>query len=180
MSRTDRGWVRELDALAGSHRAQQVRSIRDDAVDPHVDQTAHVLRIVDGPDDDREAQAVSLGDRAYGHILVERRPDLPARGLDRTRYRPAVLHRIEPSRPGRALIEVDVLLGLLHLREIDGRDFGGLLLHQEQRSPIEGFDHDAVGEVLAAQETEHRGYEALRIERLFRVCRVDLGLNVQP
>ena len=123
---------------------------------------------------------MSLGDRARSHILVERRPDLPARRLDGARDRAAVLHRIEPGRPGRALVEVDVLLGLLHLCEVDGRDFRGLLLHQEQRPPIEGFDHDAVGEVLTAQKIEHGGHETLRVERLFRVRRVDLGLDVQP
>src|SRR5262249_26592394 len=104
--RSDRGRSRQGNSFARSDGAQQIRSIRDDAIDSHVDEAAHVLRIVDGPDDDRQAETVCLGDRARGDILVERRPDLPARSLDGSRYRAPVLHRIEPRRPGRALVEV--------------------------------------------------------------------------
>ena len=60
---------------------------------------------------------------------------------------------------------MDIRVGICLLREIDGRNRRHLLLHEQQRAPVKGLDHDAVGELLPSQQVEHHRHELLRQEQ---------------
>ncbi|MGY4349486.1 hypothetical protein ACVWXM_005979 [Bradyrhizobium sp. GM7.3] len=52
-------------------------------------------------------------------------------------------------------------------------------MDEQQGPPVERLDHDAVGEFLGFDHAEQFGDERLRIERLVRMVRIDLGLDVE-
>src|SRR5256886_6348599 len=52
-------------------------------------------------------------------------------------------------------------------------------LFRSQSPPVEGFDHDAAGEVFPAQQIKDQSDEARRVRRFVRMVRIDLGFDVQ-
>ena len=76
---------KQAEAFLARDLSQQVRPIRNDAVDAGLDHARHVFGLVDRPDHDAQSERMGFSDERHGHIAEIGRPHRAACGLDRSR-----------------------------------------------------------------------------------------------
>ena len=161
---------------AGHDGPKAVRVVGDQAVDPAVDQRAHLHRVVYGPRNHGQALSVRLPDQSVGQ---DRRVERDHLGVQPVSDDPRqwTVERVgrdhEAAGPWRAGED------RRRIAQRDPAQVGLEAARDLQCAPVEGLQQAAAHGVVGADDVDHLRRECLRIDRVVRRCRVDLGLDVK-
>lgn len=145
---------RQLNSLRASGLAKEIRSVGDDAVDAELNHVHHVFELVDSPNHNPQAKAVGFGHERSVNVAEIWRPGSTSGCFDGPRQRATVIPRVEARRPAGRPVKRDGAARASLEREVHRRNFRPSLLDELQRPPVEGLDHDAVGESLGLDQSD--------------------------